>query len=67
MYSVILNSVVNVDKKYYPQIFSEQFNYAIKKKKIMNIVNEESNLDKSGDESDNDKSNECDEENKIVF
>ena len=33
----------------------------------MNIINEESNLDKSGDESDNDKSNECDEENKIVF
>ena len=33
----------------------------------MNIINEELNLDKSGDESDNDKSNESDEENKIVF
>ena len=33
----------------------------------MNIINEESNLDKSGDESDNDESNESDEENKIVF
>ena len=61
MYSVILNSVVNVDKKY-PQIFSEQFNYAIKKKKIMNVINEELNLAKSGDESDNDKSNESDED-----
>ena len=54
MYSVILNSVVNLDKKYYPQIFS--------KKKIMNVINEELNLDKSGDESDNDKSNESDED-----
>ena len=52
---------MNVDKKYYPQIFLEKCKNAVKKKKITNTVNEEINIDESDYESDNDKSNESDE------
>ena len=51
-------NVVNADKKYYPQIFLEECKYAVIKKRIMNTINEELNLNESDDESDNDKSNE---------
>ena len=61
VFVILLDSVVNLDKKYYPQIFLEECKYAIKKKKVMNTINEELNLDKSDCESDNDKSNESDE------
>ena len=44
-------------KKYYPQILLE-CKYALKKKKIINAINNELKLDESDDESDNDKSNE---------
>ena len=33
---ILLDSIVNVDKKYHPQIFLNKCKYAIKKKKIMN-------------------------------
>ena len=58
---ILLDSVVNIDKEYYPQIILEEYKHAVKKKKIMNTINEELNLDESADESDNDKSNESDE------
>ena len=45
-------------KKYYPQILLEERKYALKKKKIINAINNELKLDESDDESDNDKSNE---------
>ena len=45
-------------KKYYPQILLEECKYALKKKKIINAINNELKLDESDDESDNDKSNE---------
>ena len=59
--SGILHSVVKKDNYYYPQIFLEERKYAVKKKKIVNTINEELKLDESDDESDNDKSNESDE------
>ena len=47
---MLLDSIVNVDKKYYPQMFLEQCKYAV------NAINEELNLDESDD--DNDESGE---------
>ena len=40
---------VKVNKESYPQIFLEECKYAIKKKNIINVINEELNLDKSDD------------------
>ena len=42
----------------YPQILLRECNYAVKKKKIINFINEELNIDESDDESDNHKSDE---------
>ena len=36
---ILLDSIVNVDKKYHPQIFLKECKYAMKKKKIMNTIN----------------------------
>ena len=49
--SVILldYNFVNLDKKYYPQIFLEECKYAIKKEKIINTINEELELSESDD------------------
>ena len=55
---ILLDSVDIVDKKYYPhiKIFLEEYKYAVKKKKIINAINEELNLDGSNnDESDKDQ------------
>ena len=51
--AILLDSVfVNSDKEYYPQIFLEECKYAIKdKKKIVNKVNEDLELNESDDES----------------
>ena len=48
---ILLDSVINVDKIYYPQIILEQCKYAVKKEKIINTINEELDLDESIDES----------------
>ena len=50
----MLDSIVKMDNDYNPQIFLEECKYAVKKKKIMNKINEELDLDKS-DESDEDQ------------
>ena len=42
---ILLDSIVNVDKKYHPQIFLKECKYAVKMKKIMNTINEELKLD----------------------
>ena len=39
------STFANPDKKYYLEIFVEQFKYAIKKKKVVNAINEELKLD----------------------
>ena len=53
---ILLHSIVNVDKKQ-PHIFLEECKYIVKKKNIINAINEELNLEKSDDES-----NESDED-----
>ena len=45
-------------------IFLEECKYVIKKKKIINSINEELNLDEPEDESDDDKSKESNESGK---
>ena len=46
---ILLDSIVNVDKKYHPQVFWKECKYAVKKKKIMNTINKELKLDESDD------------------
>ena len=50
---ILLDSIINVDEKYYQQIFLEKCEYIVKKEKTINSINEELNLDKSDSESDN--------------
>ena len=58
--SVILldSNFVNSDKEYYPQILLEECKYAIKDKKIINTTNEDWELSKSDNESDDESDNE---------
>ena len=47
---ILLDSIfVYSDKEYYPQIFLEECKYAIKKKKIMNTIDEDLELSESDD------------------
>ena len=49
---ILLDSIfVNLNKKYYPQIFLEEYKYAVKNIKIVNIINEDLELSESDDES----------------
>ena len=47
---MLLASVVNVDKKYYPEMFLKECKYAVRKKKMMNTICEELKLDESDDD-----------------
>ena len=57
----MLDSVVRVNKKYYPQTLLEEFIYEPKKNKMENLVNDDldpsSSDNESDHESDNDESN----------
>ena len=55
----MLDSVIKVNKKYYPQTLLEDCKYDMKKNKMVNLIDENLNLS-SSDESDND--NESDSE-----
>lgn len=44
---MLLDSIANLDKKYYQQIFSEECKYPTKKRNIANCINEELRLDES--------------------
>ena len=41
LFVILLDSIINVDKKYYPQVFLIECKYAIKNKRVMNIIREE--------------------------
>ena len=59
---IMLDSVIRVNKKYYPQTVLEKCKYVIRKNKMENLINDDLNLSPSGesdnesDESDNDES-----------
>ena len=42
---IILDSVIRVNKKYYPQTFSEECKYKIRKNKRYNLINDDLELD----------------------
>ena len=58
---IMLDSVIRVNKKYYPQTFLEKCKYRIKKNKMENLINDDLNQS-SSDESDNKSDNESNAE-----
>ena len=58
---IMLNSVIRVNKKYYPQTLLEECNYVIRKNKMENLISDDLDLS-SFDESDNQSDNETDNE-----
>ena len=64
----MLDSIVKVKKKYYPQTLLGECKYEIKKAKMENLINddlEKSSSDESDDESDNDSSDKTESDNEI--
>ena len=49
---VILDSVIKINEKYYPQILLEECKYIIRKNKMENLINDDLGLS-SSDETDN--------------
>ena len=58
---IMLDSVIRVNKKYYPQTLLEERKYVIRKNKMENLINNHLNFS-SSDESDNENGNESDNE-----
>ena len=61
---IMLDSVIRVNKKYYPQTFLEECKYVIRKNKMENLINDDLDLslfDESDSESDNETDNEIDD------
>ena len=56
---IVLESVIRVSKKYYPQTLLEEFKHVIRKNKMENLINDDLNLT-SSDHSDNESDNEYD-------
>ena len=54
---IMLDSVIRVNKKYYPQTLLEECKYAIRKNKMENLIDHDLALS-SSDESDNESDNE---------
>ena len=59
---IMLDSVMKVKKKYYPQTMLEEFKYQTRKTKIENLATDELDLSSSDDEVDSDPENESDNE-----
>ena len=57
---IMLDSVVKVKKKYYPQTLLEERKYKTKKTKIYNLINDELESGSSDDETESDSDNETD-------
>ena len=55
---IILDSIIRVSKKYYPQILLEECKYEVKKTKMENLINDDLDLGSSDYESDNQSDNE---------
>ena len=56
---IMLDSVIRVNKKYYPQTLLEECKYVVRKNKMENLINDDLDLS-SSDESDNESVNETD-------
>ena len=58
---IMLDSVITVNKKYYPQTLFQECKYVIRNDKIENLINDDLDLS-SSDESDNESDSEADSE-----
>ena len=58
---IMLDSVIRVNKKYYPQTLLEECKYVIRKNKMENLINDDLDLS-SSDESENEADNDSDKE-----
>ena len=58
----MLDPVVEVKKKYYPQTVLEECKYELKKTKMKNLINDELESSSSDDKSNNESDNECNNE-----
>ena len=56
---IMLDSVIRVNKKYYPQTLLEECKYVIRKNRMENLINDDLDLS-SSDKSDNEFDNEVD-------
>ena len=61
LFVIMLESVINMGKKYHPETFLEQCKYEIKKNKTERFISDDSDPG-SSDESDNEESNGSDNE-----
>ena len=59
---IMLDSVIRVNERYYPQTLLEECKYVIRKNKMENLINDDLDLS-SSDQSDNECDNESDSEN----
>ena len=62
---IILDSVIKVNKKYYPQTLLEECKYEIKKNKVENLINDDLEPGSPDDESESD--NQSDDETDNEF
>ena len=58
---IMSDSVIRVNKKYYPQTLLEEYKYVIRKNKMEDLINDDLDLS-SSDESHNEYDNEFDNE-----
>ena len=56
----VLDSVIRISKKYYPQTLLEECKYVIRKNKMENLINHDLDLSSSDNETDNESDNESD-------
>ena len=66
---IMVDSVIRVNKKYYPQTLLKECKYVIRKNKMKNLINDDlylSSSDESDNESDNRSDNEIDTDNKYI-
>ena len=57
---IVLDSVIRVSKKYYPQTLLEECKYVIRKNKMKNPFNDDLDVSSSDNETDNESDNESD-------
>ena len=63
MLLIILDSVIRVSKKYYPQVRLEECKCEIENTKMENLNNDDLDLSSSDDETDNESDNETKSDN----
>ena len=63
----MLDSVIRVSKKHFPQALIEECKYEIKKTKRENLINDDLDLKLSNDETDSDCDNDAEFDNDELF